>query len=265
MTDILDAPLDGFAYEPGANAQLGRNYMAFCAIHYTAGACGGDRAVGLRGYFNVYIPRGDDCGPGATCFAGVGRICYHACEWNVWGPGIEFEKADDSVALTQYQLVMGRKAIQQLIALGIAPTYTDTPGNRVPVGGPISGFVSHRSLHEAACDEHYDYLTAEEMAFMLAPVPAPTPVPPPDWFTLQQEEDMAQLKALLVVHQPSGAVLLTGEDSTGRYCSWVRDPHEIKPLVDGGSIQDASSDPAQQVSDGFFNTFPVRGDDPRKK
>lgn len=101
--------------------------------------------------------------------------------------------------------------------------------------------------------------------------PAPLPVPqgqPPiivDWFTSQQEADMAQLKALLVVHQPSGAVLLTGEDTTGRYCSWVRDPREVKPLVDAGSIQDASTDASQQVGDGFFNTFPLRGDDPRQK
>lgn len=170
--------LEGFAFEPGANAYLGRNYFEFVAIHFTAGACGGDRSVGLRGYFNAYIPRGDDCGPGATQFAGMDRINWHACEWNVRGPGIEFEKLNNDVALTQYQLDKGRSAFQQLIAAGIAPTYRDTPGDRIPVGGDISGFVTHRTLHENLCDEHYDGLPQEEIDYMMAPAPIPQPLPP---------------------------------------------------------------------------------------
>lgn len=179
--------LEGFAREPGTNDNYnsGSNYWEACIIHITAGACGGDRSILLRGYANAYVPLEEDCGPGATQFAGMGMITWSCCEWNVRVTAIEFEKRDVGVRLSQYALDKGRQAIQQLIAAGIAPTYRNTPDDRIPVGGPISGFVSHASLHEIQCDEHNDWVFDDEMAYMMAlasPIvvqPLPPP-PPPD-------------------------------------------------------------------------------------
>lgn len=163
------ALLDGFAWEPGLAAGyiFGRHYFEACVVHFTAGACGGDRAVGLLGYFPAYIPREADCGPGATQFAEMDATTFHACEANTRATGIEFEKRTDDVTLTQYQLDKGRAAFQQLIAAGIAATYRDTPDDRIPVGGPLSGFVTHRSLRAIACDEHYDGLPQSEIDYMM--------------------------------------------------------------------------------------------------
>lgn len=181
--------LEGFAWEPGRNAgyRVGTNSMEFCAVHFTAGACGGDRAVGLRGYFPLYIPQDPGCGPGATQFAEVDSTNWHICEFNPRGPGIEFEKRHDGIALTDYQITKGASAIRQLMRLGIAGTYRDTPGDRIPVGGAVSGFVSHRSCHARACDEHYDGLPREEMDRMFAL--AGTVTPP----TLSQEDTMGNV------------------------------------------------------------------------
>lgn len=170
--------LDGLAHEHGANwnYQHGRNRMEACVAHRTYGACGGDRAVMLRGYFNLYVPKSQACAPGATQAAPVDALCFGACEWNSRVTHIEVEGRNEE-PFTDYQVdVLGRLVVPQLVAAGIAFAYTHGPP-RLEVGAPVSGFVAHDHLHEHKCDEHGDAWTDADWA-RVAAVAGPIISPP---------------------------------------------------------------------------------------
>jgi hypothetical protein len=148
----------GFTWEPGRNAgyRAGTNRLEASIAHATAGACGGDRSVGLRGYFNGYAPKSAACGPGATMFAELDATCFGACEFNSRATHLEVEKRGMDERCTEYQITKSAAWVKRCADLGIPAKYTDTPDARIPVGGPISGHVSHRSLQHKQCDQHYD-------------------------------------------------------------------------------------------------------------
>ena len=156
--------IPGFAWEPGVNAnyRAGTSTLEGAIAHITAGACGGDRAVGLRGYFTAYAPRERSCGPGAVMFAEFDATTWAQCEWNRRVFSLEAEKLNVDVDMTDYQIESCAAGVRFGLTVGIAATYRDTPHDKIPVGGPISGWTSHRSLHEVACDEHSDFWKPEE-------------------------------------------------------------------------------------------------------
>lgn len=219
--------LDGVAHEPGANAgyKHGRNGMEFCGVHDTAGACAGDRAVGLRGYFNLYVPKAPECGPGTTQFAEVDAVTWHMCEWNRRGTSIEVEKRKTTEDMTDYQIdQLGRIIVPQLVVRGIELRFTHGHHD-LAIGAPISGFVDHQAVVEHACEQHEDFWKPEECARIEAiarsvlGTPAPVPAPSPS----SEEDDveriiilstndptkisnvLVQLNPFGIIHQYSGA------------------------------------------------------------
>lgn len=159
MTLVVAGRIEGFAWEPGKNAGYvyGRNRFRNGRRHYTAGACGGDRSVGLRGYFGAYVPKVPTCGPGATQFAELDAICFDACEWNPTGTGLEVERRTDAESFTDYQVDKAGLWVAACIEAGIPDRSLRPPeGQRFTIGTDLRGFVDHRHLQQKACDPHYD-------------------------------------------------------------------------------------------------------------
>jgi hypothetical protein len=152
--------------------------MESIVCHYTAGAYGGDYAVGKDGYFNFYCPRDLP----AVQFAEGDALTWHAGEWNDQGPGIELERRDDSVPYTDHQLAeLGRIVhwLHDRYGLPLDRFY-DTGGDngaRLSEGQTIGRAVTHRSLSQSG-GWHSDYLTPDEWHRAVSGVVVPTPPVP---------------------------------------------------------------------------------------
>ena len=157
----------GYTWRPGANAgyRVGTNRLEANIAHFTAGAYGGDSAVGLRGYFNAYAPR---AGHEPEQYAEIDATTWHACEWNARCTSLEVEKRTDVERMADQQVAACGLWVRRCAELGIPATYYDVPRSLQP-GGPLpAGHISHRSLNASACDDHTDYWTADEWQRILA-------------------------------------------------------------------------------------------------
>lgn len=186
--------IDGFAWEPGAHAnyEYGTNELLAGIAHITAGACGGDRAIGFKGYFNAYAPKVPNCGPGRTQFSYIDAADWGACNWNGVATHLEVEKLTVDELMTEYQIESTGLWIRKLAAVGInVDLYRDTPTARLVFPRDLDqlvGIVTHRSLDTAQCGNHSDGWPREEYEAAYAyafgppsPVPIPDPpAPPPD-------------------------------------------------------------------------------------
>ena len=171
--------MPGIDHDPGENAGYngGQADMVSMVIHYTAGAYGGDYAVGKRGYFNFYCPRERP----AVQFAEANAITWHAGAWNGLGPGIEMERRDDSVPYTDHQLDdLGRIAHWLHDRYGIPLRFYDTGGDngaRIGVDASRGLSITHRSLAQSG-GWHSDYVTRDEWERALGGA-EPEPIPEP--------------------------------------------------------------------------------------
>lgn len=150
----------GFEYTPGVNADYhsGTCTLEASIAHFTAGAYGGDRAVGLDGYFTGYAPKARK----PEQYAFTDCITWAECEWNRRCTSLEVEKRNDSESMDDTQIKSGGLWVAFHVPLGIPMTYYDVP-HSLHVGGPLpAGHISHRSLDEVKCDDHYDYWSARE-------------------------------------------------------------------------------------------------------
>lgn len=154
--------MPGVVQNPGRNAGNMGNNVQMGRLHYTVGV--DSTGIGVNGYFHFLIPKEGT----PQQFAPTEAVCWDACEWNPTGVGIEFERLSDAEPLTANQLNWGGLIVRWLSAEhGIPLVFRDTPEDRMPVGTSFQGFTTHRSLHENACDEHYDYITQSDWAAML--------------------------------------------------------------------------------------------------
>lgn len=191
MALYADGLIEGFAWDPGAHAnyEYGTNEMLGGCAHITAGSCLGDRAILLRGYANTYGPKSPDCGPGRCQFSYLDSADWGACEWNAYLTHYEMEKENVDEDAELYQLESAGLWVRKLIALKVVssdPEYRDTPDDRIAVGNvaAVTGIVvTHRSLHEIACDQHSDgwpqkeWLVIKSIATGGSPSPVPIPKP----------------------------------------------------------------------------------------
>lgn len=174
--------MPGLVYKPGRNAENYGNRKQCARLHYTVGI--DSTGIGLNGYFHFLIPKFGT----PLQFAPTEAVCWDACEWNPAGVGIEFERLSDEEPLTDSQIGWGGAIIRWLAAEdGYPLVFRDSPGDRLPVGDGYRGFLTHRSLHENACDEHYDYVSQQDWDRMVVPVP---PLPPPPTPILTKEHPM---------------------------------------------------------------------------
>lgn len=179
---------------PGQNAGNLGNQKQNCRLHYTVGV--DSTAIGVRGYFHFLIPK--DAQP--KQFAPTEAICWDACEWNPTGVGIEFERLSDAEPLTDNQILWGGRIIHWLNETdGIPLVFRDSPDDRMPAGTEYHGFTTHRSLHEQACDEHYDYVTIDDWDRMVGPVPAPPDSDPVEENTMLAVVTCKETKAVYIV------------------------------------------------------------------
>lgn len=180
---------------------------------------------------------------------------YHACEWNDYTQGYEVESLDGSILPAQIA-TLGYWSLFMLQANGIVDTFYDGP--RLPVGFPLTGISNHRCLHEYACAEHYDGF--DQWVYDAWHVPAPAPIPEPDWFAQQVEEGMAQIKAFLVTLDQPGqkyakAALMCEQDPVLGSCShWVRSQTEFAAVQAAGALAPL----AATVDQAILDEFPLR-------
>lgn len=163
--------MPGLVHDPGAAAGYkltydqrdGHNLMECAKLHYTAGYRGGDYPIGLKGYFQFYVLK--DGTP--VQFAEADAYCMDSGNWNKYGPGIEFERLNDSEPLTDHQIEWGGKIIRWLSSsYGIPLTFYDTGGdNAKRVDPPFEGFITHRSLRQPG---HVDYISQDDWDRMVA-------------------------------------------------------------------------------------------------
>lgn len=162
--------MPGVTQNPGVNAGNHGNLNQNTRLHYTVGT--DSTAIGVNGYFHFLVPK--DGTP--QQFAPSEAICWDACEWNPTGCGIEFERLSDAEPLTDNQISWGGQIIRWLSEThGIPLVFRDSPDDRLPVGTLYQGSVTHRSLHEVQCAEHYDYVTQDDWNRMLGSAPGPAP------------------------------------------------------------------------------------------
>lgn len=161
--------MPGISHDPGdfAGYEEGRTLMRAVKLHYTAGRYPGDYSVGKRGYFQFYVPKTLP----AVQFAEADALCWDSGEWNNEGPGIEFERLDDSEPLTGYQIEAGGRIIRWLHEVwGVPLVFYD--GDHDAVRG-FSGFVTHRSIPRP--NDHVDYIDEADWLRMTAPAAPPKP------------------------------------------------------------------------------------------
>ena len=133
--------------------------MRVVVCHYTVGY--NSAPIGLRGYFQFLVGRDGT----VTQFAEVDAVCWHAGEWNVYGPGIEVEYRDEPTIFTDPQ----RAACGGLVGWlnsewGVPLDYYDGP-RQSP--SDQHGFMSHRSLVQT--EQHYDFWPVEDWLAMIPP------------------------------------------------------------------------------------------------
>lgn len=193
---------------PGAAAGYakGRADVRLCVAHFTAGR--DSTGPGLSGLFPFLVRRNGE----VVQFAEVDALCYHACEWNRTGPGVEVEYlpgVDDAVFTDASRAACGALVRWLSAEWGIPLAYYDGP--RLPIGDPFTGFVAHGSLVHQACDQHTDsWPRADWDAMIAAP---PTSEDEMDRYTIDGSSFYA-----LVPHRgwrpcdPGPAVTITIED-----------------------------------------------------
>jgi len=155
--------MPGIKHDPGKNAgyRSGKVSRQLAVLHYTVGI-DSQALIRNNGLAQFLVPK--EALP--IQFAEADAVCAHACEWNVKGPGIEFERLSDREPLTASQIAWGGKIIRWLHdTYGYPLKFHD--GARLPLGDPFRGFVTHRSLVHKACDQHTDYVTATDFARMV--------------------------------------------------------------------------------------------------
>lgn len=171
--------MPGVVWKPGRNAGNLGNRKQNVRLHYTVGT--DSTGIGLKGYFHFLVPKQGT----PIQFAPTEAVCWDACEWNPSGYGVEIERLSDAEPLTDSQVLwVGRIAHWANMADGIPLVFRDSPGNRVEPSAGFRGFITHRSLAEHKCDQHYDYITGDDWNRAVGSG-APTPAPPAD------EDDMA--------------------------------------------------------------------------
>lgn len=165
--------MPGINRNPGQNAENFGNARQNIRCHFTVGT--DSTGIGLNGYFHFLVPKVGV----PQQFAPTEAICWDACEWNPVGWGIEFERMSGDEPLTPDQITWGGNILRWGSAdSGIPLTFRDTPDDRMPVGTEYHGVTTHRSLHENACPEHFDFITQSDFDAMLNVAPPPPPIPP---------------------------------------------------------------------------------------
>lgn len=150
-------------HDPGLNAGYRRGHVSnqCVKIHFTVGT-DSHALIKNEGLAQFLVPK--ETRP--VQFAEADAVCADSCEWNVTGPGIEFERLSDKEPLTPSQIEWGGRIIHWLSEnYGYPLSFYDGP--RLAIGDPFRGFVTHRSLVHKKCDQHTDYITPEDFAAMI--------------------------------------------------------------------------------------------------
>lgn len=156
----------GAQRDPATRANTTGNAKQNMRLHYTVGT--DSRALIRNKNLAHFLIAADGT---VIQFGPTEAIFYDACEWNVTGWGIELESLNGS--LTDAQIAACGAVLRWgSEADGIPLIYRDSPDDRLPVGTVYRGVITHRSLHEQKCDEHYDGFAPEVFARMIGTSPA---------------------------------------------------------------------------------------------
>jgi len=183
---MADLWLPGAYRDPGVNANYnaGRNQLIRTVAHYTVG--NDSRNTGRTGYCHVLVHKSADRENGATCYAPIDAVTWHAAnQGNPYGPGIEWERMttgginDEGLSnadpLTQNQIEWGQRIVAWCADWGMPAQLWD--GDRfapeVMPGGGWIGWVNHHDID----DQRTDGLTNAEWQLICGGAPAPSPEP----------------------------------------------------------------------------------------
>ena len=225
---MADLWLPGAYRDPGVNANYnaGRNQLIRTVAHYTVG--NDSRNTGRTGYCHVLVHKSADRENGATCYAPIDAVTWHAAnQGNPYGPGIEWERMttggqnDEGLSnadpLTDNQIEWGNRIVAFLLEWGIEARLYDGPrfGDQVMPGGNFNGWVNHHDID----DQRTDGLLRAEWDVICGGDVEP-PEPDIDWAYLrrlqQQQEDDENMAKFAQALLTDGRLItaIRGQDSS---------------------------------------------------
>jgi hypothetical protein len=188
--------LPGAYIDRGVNADYnaGRNSLERCVQHYTVGR--DSRSTGKTGYCHVLVHRDQSRENGATCYAPIDAVTWHAANaGNPYGPGIEFERMttggvnDEGLSnaeeLTPNQIEWGQRIVEWCASWGIPGQLYDGPRYQY---GNWRGHVNHHDLDS----QRSDGLLRAEWDLICGGAPAPEP----------EDEDMPKSRVVASIENP---------------------------------------------------------------
>lgn len=168
---IRDGWIDGLVHLPGRNAgyRAGRIRLRTPIRHETVGT--NSRQIGINGYFQFLLPKE---GP-AEQYCEWDAIAWHACEWNLWGFGLECERfpGEPMTANQVWWAAYIILAVQEHTGQALTLDWIDYAIPN-PASGPV-GYANHGALLIRACDPHSDGWTFDEWQQIIRTIGGATP------------------------------------------------------------------------------------------
>lgn len=147
---------------PNWDYRAGRTVGSFVAVHITAG----NDSSGITPRVCTGLIRKQGQGPHLQ-HAPLRAVTFHACEHNHFGAGWETEKLTVDQPTDDHQIWGWAMVIAAHREIG-APSgwgyHGGTPHDVWPPGNYPAPYCSHGSLQQHACDQHYDFISDEDMA-----------------------------------------------------------------------------------------------------
>lgn len=158
-----DGWIKAFERRPGPNAEYraGRTRGVGVAVHITAG----NDSSGITPSVCTGLLRHERQGPHLQ-HAPLLAVTFHACEHNPWLAGWETEKLRVTDPTDDHQIwgwAMVIASHREISAPQDFSYHGGTPHDVWPPGNYPATYCSHGSLQQHACDQHYDFISDEDM------------------------------------------------------------------------------------------------------